>query len=71
MVRRLLGKEVLCVSGRRSFVVEECCFDRSQFSHWVNLFEMNQKYADVMTLKEALALIAKLRWKATPKRAAL
>ncbi len=47
--------------GYPTFVVEECCFDRSNFSHLVNLFEMNQKYADVLTLKQTLALIEKLR----------
>lgn len=47
--------------GYPTFVVEECCFDRSNFSHLVNLFEMNQKYADVLTLNEALGLVAKLR----------
>lgn len=56
--------------GYPTFVVEECCFDRSNFSHLVNLFEMNQKYADVITLKEALELIVRLRPKAAPKRAA-
>lgn len=56
--------------GYPTFVVEECCFDRSNFSHLVNLFEMNQKYADVITLKEAFELIAKLRPKSAVKRAA-
>ena len=46
--------------GYPTFVVEECCFDRSNFSHLVNLYEMNQKYADVLLLNEALELIAKL-----------
>jgi nicotinamidase-related amidase len=35
-------------------VVEECCFDRSEASHYINLFDMNQKYADVVTLPEAV-----------------
>ncbi|MFQ5903151.1 MAG: isochorismatase family protein, partial [Candidatus Binatia bacterium] len=56
--------------GYPTFVVEECCFDRSNFSHLVNLFEMNQKYADVNTLKEALEFIAKLRPKAAARRVA-
>ena len=56
--------------GYPTFVVEECCFDRSNFSHLVNLFEMNQKYADVITLKEALGFISKLRPKAAARRAA-
>jgi hypothetical protein len=29
-------------------VVEECCFDRTQASHWMNLYDMHQKYADVV-----------------------
>jgi maleamate amidohydrolase len=32
----------------RMGVVEECCFDRTQASHWINLFDMHQKYADVI-----------------------
>jgi hypothetical protein len=36
-------------------VVEECCFDRTQASHWMNLFDMNQKYADVISRLEAAA----------------
>lgn len=34
-------------------VVEECCFDRTEASHWINLFDMDQKYADVINLDEA------------------
>jgi maleamate amidohydrolase len=34
-------------------VVEECCFDRTEVSHAVNLFDMNQKYADVIDLETA------------------
>lgn len=49
--------------GFRTFVVEECCFDRSEFSHLVNLYEMNNKYADVIQLEEALAMLP------TPSRA--
>ena len=36
-------------------VVEECTFDRTQASHYINLFDMHQKYADVVSLKEAVA----------------
>jgi nicotinamidase-related amidase len=35
-------------------VVEECVFDRGQTSHKVNLFDMQAKYADVVTLEAAL-----------------
>lgn len=36
-------------------VVEECCFDRTQASHYINLFDMHQKYADVIDLDAAIA----------------
>ena len=35
-------------------VVEECCFDRTEASHFINLFDMHQKYADVISLPEAV-----------------
>jgi maleamate amidohydrolase len=41
--------------GFTVFVVEECVFDRSDFLHAVNLFELDAKYADVIGLGEALA----------------
>ncbi len=47
--------------GFAMFVVEECCFDRSRFSHLVSLFDMNQKYATVVTVEEALAHLSQLR----------
>lgn len=34
-------------------VVGECCFDRTQASHWMNLFDMDQKYADMIDVKTA------------------
>ncbi len=40
--------------GLSVFVVEDCVFDRSLFSHLVNLFEMNSKYANVISSEEAL-----------------
>ena len=42
------------------FVVEEGTFDRSQFSHLVNLYEMNSKYATVVTRAEAVAHVESL-----------
>jgi nicotinamidase-related amidase len=33
-------------------VVEEATFDRGEASHWVNLFDMHQKYADVVHVDE-------------------
>jgi nicotinamidase-related amidase len=41
-------------------VVEECVFDRGQASHKINLFDMNMKYADVVSLKETVDYIAGL-----------
>jgi nicotinamidase-related amidase len=38
-------------------VVEECTFDRGTLSHKVSLFELNAKYADVVTLKETIRYI--------------
>ncbi len=40
--------------GYRVFLVEECVFDRSPLSHAVNLYEMNAKYASVVTYDRAL-----------------
>jgi nicotinamidase-related amidase len=36
-------------------VVEECSFDRTQASHYMNLYDMHQKYADVVDLNYASA----------------
>jgi len=41
-------------------VVEEAVFDRGEISHKVNLFDMNAKYADVISLAEAEAYLAGL-----------
>ncbi len=41
----------------RVVVPEDCVYDRSRVSHAVNLFDMASKYADVMPLAEAVALI--------------
>jgi len=40
--------------NHRMYVVEECTFDRGQRTHWINLFDMDMKYADVVTLEETL-----------------
>ena len=40
--------------GYHVTLVEECCFDRSDISHKVNLFDMHHKYCDVMHLDEVL-----------------
>jgi nicotinamidase-related amidase len=41
--------------NRRMIVVEECTFDRGQATHWINLFDMDMKYADVVTLEQTLS----------------
>jgi maleamate amidohydrolase len=39
-------------NGFPTFVIDDCCFDRSNFAHCANLFDMNAKYATVVSLKE-------------------
>ncbi len=39
-------------------VVEECTFDRTEASHAMSLFDMHQKYADVVSLADAEAYFA-------------
>jgi maleamate amidohydrolase len=41
-----------CSARFRMIVVEECVFDRHQAAHAINLFDMHQKYADVLSLAE-------------------
>jgi len=40
--------------GYPTFVVEEACFDRARLSHGVSLFEMNAKYADVVSVDDVI-----------------
>ena len=44
-------------NGYPTFVVEEACFDRAKLSHGVSLFEMNAKYADVVSVDEAIGML--------------
>jgi nicotinamidase-related amidase len=41
----------------RMIVVEEGTFDRGQASHAINLFDMDVKYADVMSLADVTAYL--------------
>jgi len=41
-------------NGFHTIVVEECCFDRSDLVHKINLFDIHHKWADVMHLDEVL-----------------
>ena len=47
-----------CTNRYRMIVVEECVFDRHEATHAINLFDMNQKYADVLPLAEVLERLA-------------
>lgn len=38
----------------RVLIPEECVFDRHEAAHAINLFDMDQKYADVVPLDEAI-----------------
>jgi maleamate amidohydrolase len=48
-----------CVDGRsyrfNMTVVEECVFDRHEAPHAINLFDMHEKYADVLGVDEVVA----------------
>jgi maleamate amidohydrolase len=50
-----------CTYRYRMTVVEECVFDRHQAAHAINLFDMDQKYADVLPLAEVLEYLAAWR----------
>jgi maleamate amidohydrolase len=41
-------------------VIEECVYDRGKVSHAVNLFDIQSKYADVISLEEARAYLGAL-----------
>jgi hypothetical protein len=51
-----------CTYRYRIAVVEECVFDRHEAAHAINLFDMHQKYADVIPLQQALEYLD--RWTA-------
>jgi len=61
-----------CVEGRsyrfKMTVVEECVFDRHRTAHAMNLFDMHQKYADVLGIDEVVGHLDKLAGK-TPVHA--
>jgi nicotinamidase-related amidase len=41
--------------GYHVTMAEECCFDRSDLSHKINLFDLHHKYADVMKTEQIIA----------------
>lgn len=44
----------------RVIVPQECCFDRSQFAHMSNLFDMDMKFADVDSVDSVIERIGEL-----------
>lgn len=46
-------------NGFHMVMAEECCFDRSDISHKVNLFDLHHKYADVMKTADVIAELGK------------
>jgi maleamate amidohydrolase len=48
-----------CTNRFNMIVAEECVFDRTQASHAINLFDMNQKYADVLPVDEIIEYLAR------------
>lgn len=46
-------------NGFHMVMAEECCFDRSDISHKVNLFDLHHKYADVMHVEEVITELGK------------
>jgi nicotinamidase-related amidase len=49
-----------CQNGFRTIVVKECVGDRAQPPHEANLFDIDAKYGDVVTLEETLAYLQSL-----------
>jgi maleamate amidohydrolase len=46
--------------GFPTFVVTDCCADRSTGPHEANLFDMTAKYADALTAKEVVSYLQRL-----------
>jgi maleamate amidohydrolase len=57
-------------SGFRPIVPKDCVADRAPLSHTVNLFDMDAKYADVVTSDEVVRYLKRLMPAAAPVRAA-
>jgi nicotinamidase-related amidase len=49
--------------GYHVALVEECCFDRSEISHKINLFDLHHKYADVLNVDAVIAHLDRLALK--------
>lgn len=46
--------------GYKVALVEDCLFDRGEASHAMSLFDMQQKYADVISIEDAVAQLETL-----------
>ena len=57
-----------CTYRFRMIVVEEGVFDRHEACHAINLFDMNQKYASVLPLAEALDYLHTFKKPSTARR---
>ena len=44
----------------RISIIEDCCFDRSEASHAINLCDLNAKYADVIKSEEVINYLSNL-----------
>jgi nicotinamidase-related amidase len=42
-------------------IVGDACFDRTEASHWINLFDMDQKYGDVIDVESAVDYLSRGR----------
>jgi nicotinamidase-related amidase len=47
--------------GFTTYVIDDCCFDRSWFAHCANLFDLQAKYASVVSLAELATLMSSAR----------
>lgn len=59
-----------CTNRYKVIVPEECVFDRHEATHAINLFDMHQKYADVVPLTVVLKYLKSRRGTAVETRAA-
>jgi nicotinamidase-related amidase len=48
-------------NGFSTFVIDDCCFDRSWFAHCANLFDLHAKYASVLSLGELTTMMKPAR----------
>jgi hypothetical protein len=57
-------------NGFHVSIAEECTYDRSEFIHKVNLFDLHHKYVDVMHLDEVESYLDQLAAKPSTLQAA-